>query len=309
MLDTTNKYVTTSTVASMATAKLYNCVAVHFLPPPAPVVPAPPPAALAPATGFTAGGRTLPTNAFTAVFFTGAGLAGAETVTFGAAAPRTDEAELVLRSADTALSWAGFGRGVSPRLAMTLDEAVTSWETFFLSRLPPLPRMVVDLDWSPVGVRPRGPGSDIRRLMPPREAVRSGNFGSAVALRITVCGVVVMVEVCVTSAPLGLFSFMTSSAASIWWRACCRQWITLASRSSFWFARMRDSKIFSFGLDVMMACMASLLENELSSGSPVGFSGVGRIATFSLESVLYSSRVALFISIPSEELFDLVSSC
>lgn len=160
MLDTTNKYVITSTVASMATAKLYNCVAVHFLPPPAPVVPPPPPAALAPAAGFTptAGGRTLPTNALTAVFFAGAGLAGAETVTFGAAAPRTDEAELVLRSADTAFSWAGFGRGVSPRLAITLDEVVTSWETFFLSRLPPLPRMVVDLDWSPVGVRPRGPG-------------------------------------------------------------------------------------------------------------------------------------------------------
>lgn len=134
----------------------------------------------------------------------------------------------------------------------------------------------------------------------------SANFGTTPLFRITVWGVVVT-AVALLRSEYGLFSFMTSIAASICCRAWCRQWITFRSRSWFSSAFRMESNIFSLGLDVINAFMASLLAKELSSGK-LEFESVGStIIGITGVSRPDNSRVALFIPTLSDEVFDFVS--
>lgn len=138
---------------------------------------------------------------------------------------------------------------------------------------------------------------------------RSVSFGTAPLFRITVWGVVVMVDVPLLRSVYGLFSFMTKSAASICCRAWCRQWSTLRSRSWVSSAFRMESNTFSLGLDVIRAFMASLLANELSSGIFELDRIVSTITGFPANSWGDNSRVALSIPTLSDEMFDLVSLC
>lgn len=162
-------------------------------------------------------GRTLPTGLAPPIGFfiadTEAVLpVGPELLPAG----EVDVMEFVFRNIETDLSCAALGRGVSPRDADGFADANCDVPgVFFLISPGPLLSKVF-------GESEGRPGIDILRPMLLNELDRSGSFGVRIFLRITVCGVVVMVDACVRSRH-GLFSRITSKAASICWRACCRQ--------------------------------------------------------------------------------------